>query len=84
MRGILTRARLVLDLLSMKVFVELFGRGDQLLDSPPGDDDPLEAAAMAMPVRRPPIHTNAVSGTRMRKAGDVDPSGLLPSPSGSV
>src|SRR5262245_10412343 len=29
----------------------------------PGDDDPSEAAAMAMPVPRPPIHTNAVSTT---------------------
>jgi hypothetical protein len=33
MRGILTHARLVLDLLSMKLFVELFGRGGEILDS---------------------------------------------------
>jgi hypothetical protein len=31
----------------------------------PGDDEPPEAAAMAMPVPRPPVNTNAVSTTRV-------------------
>src|SRR5687768_603436 len=34
--------------------------------APGDDDDPLEAA-MAMPVPRPPLKTNAVSATRMPK-----------------
>jgi hypothetical protein len=121
MRGMVTHARLVIDVLSMKLFVGLFGRGGELLDShlfffdrysdladyhsargrtakaerfaaiaeahyqaAPGDDDPPEAAAMAMPVPRPPIDTNAVSTTRMRNAGGSDPSGLTPSPSGAA
>lgn len=33
----------------------------------PDDDEPPEAAAMAMPVPRPPVITNAVSTTRMTK-----------------
>ena len=33
--------------------------------APGDDDDPLEAAAMAMPVPRPLLKTNAVSTTRM-------------------
>ena len=121
MRGILIHARLVLDLLSMKVFVELFGRGGEVLDShlfffdrysdladyhrargrtakaerlaaiaeahyqaAPGDDDPPEAAAMAMAPPRPPVHTNAVSATRVPTADDLKPSGVLPSPSGAA
>jgi hypothetical protein len=121
MRGILTHARLVLDLLSMKVFVELFGRGGKLLDShlfffdrysdladyhrargrtakadrlaaiaeahyqaAPGDDDPPEAAAMAMPVPLPPVNTNAVGATRVTKSDDPKPSGAFPLPSGAV
>jgi hypothetical protein len=45
----------------------------------PGDDDPPEAAAMAMPVPRPPVITNAVSTTRMteppvRRSSDFAPS----------
>ena len=36
-------------------------------DAAPEDDDPPEAAAMAMPVPRPPLNTNAVSTTRMTK-----------------
>jgi hypothetical protein len=121
MGGVLTHARLVLDLLSMKVFVGLFGRGGEVLDShlfffdrysdladyhrargrrakaerlaaiaeahyqaAPGDDDPPEAAAMAMPLPRPTLHTNAVSATRVQKADDLKPSGVLPSPSGSA
>jgi hypothetical protein len=119
MRGIWTHARLVFDLLSMKLFVWMLGRSGELLDShlfffdrysdladyhrthgrtakadrlaaiaeahyqaAPGDDDPPEAAAMAMPVPRPPVNTNAVSTTRAPKADGVKSSGLLPSPSG--
>ena len=44
------------------------------------DDDEPEAAAMAMPVPRRPIVTNAVSTTRVRKPRADDPSGLAPSP----
>ena len=33
----------------------------------PDDDEPPEAAAMAMPVPRPPVKTNAVSTTRVRR-----------------
>ena len=44
------------------------------------DDEPPEAAAMAMPIPRPPIHTNAVSTTRMNKAPARRRSDLLPSP----
>ena len=117
MPGIWTHARLVVDLVSMKLLVWLLGRNGELLDShlfffvlysdlaeyhrakgrtwradrlaaiaeahyqaAPGDDDPPEAAAMAMPVPRPPIQTNAVSTTRVPKADDFDPSDLMPSP----
>jgi hypothetical protein len=44
------------------------------------DDDEPEAAAMAMPAPRPPIKTNAVSTTRVRKPRADEPSGLAPSP----
>jgi hypothetical protein len=121
MRGTWTHARLVFDLLSMKLFVWMLGRHGELLDShlfffdrysdladyhrthgrtakadrlaaiaeahyqaAPGDDHPPEAAAMAMPVPRPPVNTNAVSATRAPKADDVNSSGLLPSPSASA
>jgi hypothetical protein len=47
--------------------------------APDGDDEP-EAAAMAMPVPRPLIRTNAVSTTRMPKPREDEPSGLAPSP----
>ena len=48
----------------------------------PDDDHEPEAAAMAMPVPRPPIHTNAVSTTRVRKsrrllARRIRPSGVI-------
>lgn len=46
----------------------------------PDDDDEPEAAAMAMPVSRPPIDTNAVSTSRVRKPRTYEPSGLAPSP----
>jgi hypothetical protein len=40
---------------------------------------PAEAAAMAMPVPRPPVITNAVSTTRVTKQPVGRPSGLVPS-----
>jgi hypothetical protein len=46
----------------------------------PDDDDEPEAAAMAMPVPRAPIRTNAVSTTRVPKPREDEPSGLAPSP----
>ena len=45
----------------------------------PNDDDEPEAAAMAMPVPRPPIKTNAVSTARVPKPRADEPSGLAPS-----
>ena len=44
------------------------------------DDEPPEAAAMAMPVPRPPVNTNAVSTTRINKPPAGRPSDLMPSP----
>jgi hypothetical protein len=46
----------------------------------PDDDEPPEAAAMAMPVPRPPVNTNAVSSTAVPKPRAGRPSGLAPSP----
>lgn len=46
----------------------------------PNDDDEPEAAAMAMPVTRPPIKTNAVSTRRLPKPREGERSGLAPSP----
>ena len=46
----------------------------------PDDDEPPEAAAMAMPVPRPPVNTNAVSTTRVPKPRVDRPSSLFPSP----
>src|SRR5689334_11517088 len=43
------------------------------------DDEPPEAA-MAMPVPRPPVSTNAVSTTRMPKPQTGRPSELMPLP----
>jgi hypothetical protein len=104
MRALVAHAWLVLDILSMQLFVWAFGRNGELLDShlffyvryteladyhqvngrtakaarlaaiaeahyqaAPGDDDdhPPRAAAMAMPVPRPPTKTEAVSTRRM-------------------
>ena len=45
----------------------------------PDDDNPPEAAAMAMPVPRPPTRTNAVSTTRLKKPS-IGPSSLALSP----
>jgi hypothetical protein len=44
------------------------------------DDDEPEAAAVAMPVPRPPVNTNAVSTTRMTKRPVGRPSDLVHSP----
>ena len=46
----------------------------------PDDDEPPEAATMAMPVPRPPLNTNAVSTTRINKPHVERPSELMPSP----
>ena len=45
----------------------------------PDDDDPPEAAAMAMPIPRPPLDTNAVSTVRIPRRPNK-PSGLIDSP----
>jgi hypothetical protein len=44
----------------------------------PDDDDEPEAAAMAMPVPRRPIRTNAVSNRRVPKPREDKPSSLAP------
>jgi hypothetical protein len=44
------------------------------------DDDPREAAAMAMRVPRPWIVTNAVSRTRVPKPPSPAPSNIAPTP----
>ena len=49
----------------------------------PDDDEPPEAAGMAMPVPLPRVNTNAVSTTRMTKPIAKRPSDLLPSPAPS-
>lgn len=46
----------------------------------PDDDDEPQAAAMAMPVPRPLIRTNAVSTTRVPKPRADESFGLAPSP----
>ena len=46
----------------------------------PDDYDPGDAAAMAMPVPRPPVNTNAVSTTRMTSRSARRRSNLWPSP----
>jgi hypothetical protein len=46
----------------------------------PDDDEPPEAAAMAMPVPRPPVNTNAVSTIRVPRPPVEPPSELVPSP----
>ena len=48
--------------------------------APGDDDDPLEAAARAMPVPRPLLKTNAVSTTRMPKPPKGRAPGLEHSP----
>jgi hypothetical protein len=115
----LARARLLLDIYSMKVFVWMLGRNGELLDShlfffdrysdladfyrqkgrtakadrltalaelhfqaAPDDDDPPQAAAMAMPVPATRINTNAVSTTRVKNKRSREQSTLVPSPTG--
>jgi hypothetical protein len=46
----------------------------------PDDDGPEAAAAMAMPVPRTRMNTNAVSTTRVPKPKADEPSDLVPSP----
>ena len=46
----------------------------------PDDDEPPEAAAMGMPVPRPPVNTNAVSTIRVPRPPTERPSDLVPSP----
>jgi hypothetical protein len=112
-----THVRLLVDIVSMRLFVWVLGRNGELLDSnlfffdrysdladyhrlkgrtakaeritaiaeayyqaAPDDDEPPEAAAMAMPVPRPPMNTNAVSTTRTTKPSVGRPSSLVPSP----
>jgi hypothetical protein len=101
MRAVLYHASLVVDLLSMKLFVWLLGTNGELLDShlffydryslladwhrangrdaraarfdaiaethfqaAPDDDGSDDAAAMAMPIPRAPIVTDAIAGKR--------------------
>ena len=103
MASIWAHARLLADILSMKLLVWMLGQNGELLDSnlfffdrysdladvhrlngriakadrfaalaeayyqaAPDDDEPPKAAAMAMPVPRPPVKTNAVSTTRVK------------------
>ncbi len=49
-------------------------------EAAPGDDDPDKAAAMAMPVPRPPVNTNAVSTTWMPNRSRARRINLRPSP----
>ena len=46
----------------------------------PDDDEPPEAAAVAMPAPRPPVNTNAVSHTRATKPPVDGASSMFPSP----
>jgi hypothetical protein len=120
-----SRARLVFDIVSMRLFVAVLAtlfrfavdEGGGILDShlffyhryteladwhqsrgrtadaarleaiaeahyqaaPGDDDDPPEAATMAMPVPRPPLQTDAVSTIRMPPSGSAPPRDLAPS-----
>jgi hypothetical protein len=103
MKAVLAHARLLLDVVSMKIFVWMLGHDGELLDShlfffdrysdladyhrqhgrtakadrlaaiaeayfqAAPDDEPPQAAAMAMPVPRPRTSTNAVSATPVKK-----------------
>lgn len=115
MNAALVHARLLVDILSMKMFVWMLGQNGELLDShlfffdryagladhhrrqgriakadrlaaiaeayfkaAPDDDEPTEAAAIAMPVPRPMTRTNAVSTTRVKKPSG-ERSHLVPS-----
>ena len=125
MSAVLSHALIVLDILSMRLFVWVLGRLFPWAADPNGgildshlflydpysdlaeyhrsrgrtaragrlaaiaeayhqaaldDDDGPEAAAMAMPVPRPPIRTHAVSTTRVPRPREDESSGLAPSP----
>ena len=122
MKAVLAHARLLLDVLSMKIFVWMVGHDGELLDShlfffdrysdladyhrqqgritkadrlaaiaeayfqaAPDDDEPPEAAAMAMRVPRPMTRTNAVSATPVKKPSkkaSSERSHLVPSLTG--
>jgi hypothetical protein len=122
MPSLWSHALIVLDIMSMKVFVWLLGfssvadpnggildshlffydrysdlaqyhrakgriaKADKLeaiaeayFQAAPDDDDP-KSAAMAMPVPRPPVKTNAVSTKRVPRPRADKSSGLAPSP----
>lgn len=49
----------------------------------PGDDEPPVAAALAMPVPRPPVKTNAVSSSQLPKPPAKRPAGLVSSSAAS-
>jgi hypothetical protein len=115
MASIWAHARLLADILSMKLLVWMLGENGELLDSnlfffdrysdladlhhrngrtakadrfaavaaayyqaAPDDDEPPKAAAMAMPVPRSPVKTNAVSTTRAKPPAKR-PSSVVPS-----
>ena len=46
----------------------------------PDDDEPPEAVAMAMPIPRPLVNTNAVSAVQVPRPSVEPPSDLVPSP----
>jgi hypothetical protein len=46
----------------------------------PDDDEPPDEAAMAMPIPRPLVNTNAVSTIRVPKPSVEPPTDLVPSP----
>jgi hypothetical protein len=115
MYAVLTHARLLLDIVSTKLFVWMLGRNGELLDShlfffdrysqlaeyhglkgrnekaerlaataeahyraAPDDDEPPEAAAIAMPVPRPRTRTNAVSTTHLQHQSGGREQGAVP------
>src|SRR5262245_59296513 len=110
MKAVFAHACILVDIVSMKIFVWALGRNGELLDShlfffdrysdladyhrqhgrttkadrlaaiaeayfqAAPDDEPPEAAAMAMPVPRPRINTNAVSTTSVQKPSKKKPA----------
>ena len=121
MKAVLAHARLLLDVVSIKIFVWMFGHDGELLDShlfffdrysdladyhrqqgriakadrlaaiaeayfqaAPDDDEPPEAAAMAMRAPRPMTRTNAVSAPvkKPSKKPSSERSHLVPSLTG--
>jgi len=110
MKAVFTHACILLDIVSMKIFVWALGRNGELLDSrlfffdrysdladyhrqqgrtakadrlaaiaeayfqAAPEDEPPEAAAMAMPVPRPRMITNAVSTTPVQKPSQKKPA----------